>query len=366
MFREQPDGTKMNILKLFLIFLAVISGLPVAAQPPPGYYDAAGVLTGKELQQALHDIIDGHTAITYSEIWGCFRSTDAKPDSSVWDIYSDVPGGTPPYSYTFTVNRCGTYSREGDCYNREHLFPKSWFGDADPMVTDLFHIFPTDGWVNNKRGNLPFGETSAPKWTSLNGSKVGPCSWPGYASDIFEPIDEYKGDLARTMMYMAVRYYNEDRNWPGSPMVTGAEPRPWARDMLLSWHWRDSVSLKEIQRNEAVFIIQKNRNPFIDDPLFAEKIWGSLNPLLEPYEEELMVVAYPNPAFEKVFLKIGGQETREARLTVFDITGITHLDTRTVGWETVIPLQKLSPGLYFLKVTVAGGTQTLSFVKAGQ
>ncbi len=264
---------RRNLSILIFLFL----GLSVSVgQPPAGYYNPANGLSGTALRSALHDIIDNHTVSTYTDLWTHFQSTDKKSDGKVWDMYSDKPGLTPPYTYTFVTNQCGNYNSEGDCYNREHSFPKSWFGgEVLPMYTDLFHLFPTDGWVNNKRGNLPFGTTASPSWTSLNGSKVGPSSWSGYSGEVFEPIAEYKGDLARAILYMGVRYYSEDSSWPGSPMVSGSAPVEWAKLLLLKWHNDDPVSQKETDRNNAVYIIQGNRNPFVDKPEYAALIWGS-------------------------------------------------------------------------------------------
>ncbi|HRY99065.1 MAG TPA: endonuclease [Bacteroidales bacterium] len=256
-----------------LILLTLMPGL--RAQAPPGYYNATTGLYGTALKAALHQIIDGHTPMAYNQLFACYASTDDRPDGTVWDMYSDVPGGTPPYIYHFIASdQCGNYSQEGDCFNREHSFPKSWFGgDVMPMYSDLFHLYPTDGFVNGQRGNLPYGETNNPDWTSLNGSRRGPSAVPGYSGTVFEPIDAYKGDLARTYFYMAVRYYSEDASWPGSPMTNGAEPLSWALPMLIQWHQSDTVSLKERERNDAVYTFQGNRNPFIDDPYFAERIW---------------------------------------------------------------------------------------------
>src|SRR5665648_900188 len=165
---------RMQTRRVFLGFLAGIILISAGAQPPAGYYDPASGKTGKALQQSLHDIIDNHTVLTYSDLWTSFQNTDKKADGTVWDMYSDTPGGTPAYTFTFSTDQCGNYSAEGDCYNREHSFPKSWFNDASPMYTDLFHLYPTDGYVNNRRGNYPFGETASPLWTSTNGSMVGP------------------------------------------------------------------------------------------------------------------------------------------------------------------------------------------------
>ncbi len=186
------------------------------------------------------------------------------------------PGGTPPYLYTFGDDEGGSASGEGEGYNREHSWPSSWFDDQAPMRTDLFHIVPTDIYVNNRRGNYPYGEVSSPTWTSLNGSRLGPCSWPGYSGTVFEPREDFKGDLARNYFYMTTRYLGEDAGWPGSPMTDGAQLLEWAEGLLIAWHLDDPVSTKELDRNEAVYDIQSNRNPFIDHPEYVLMIYDPM------------------------------------------------------------------------------------------
>jgi len=176
---------KQALLSLLLIFTIAVT----KAQAPAGYYNTAAGKTGTDLQQALHDIIDNHTSVSYATIWTSFKTTDKKPNGKVWDMYSDIPGGTPPYEFTFVSDQCGSYGGESDCYNREHSWPKSWFNDASPMYTELFHIVATDGYVNGKRSNYPFGEVGTASWTSLNGSKLGTCITPGYSVVVFEPSD---------------------------------------------------------------------------------------------------------------------------------------------------------------------------------
>jgi len=233
-------------------------------------------LTGTELQQALHTIISDHSPQTYSSLWTHFQTTDKKPNGKVWDMYSDLPDGTAPYEYDFGTDQCGNYSGENDCYNREHSFPASWFNDSEPAYTDLHHLYPTDGYVNNRRGNYPFGEVGTATWTSRNGSRVGASVSPGYSGTVFEPIDSYKGDFARSILYMAVRYYGEDSAWPGSGMTDGSQPENWAVELLRSWDKLDPVSSKETLRNDAVESIQGNRNPFTDIPYLSGLIWSGL------------------------------------------------------------------------------------------
>lgn len=276
--RLESKEVSRSALNRFAFFLWLfVWTAPLASAQPSGYYAPAEGKRGEELQQALHDIIDDHTVLSYSNLWTAFRSTDKREDGTVWDMYSDVPGGDPPYVYTFGTDQCGNYSGEGSCYNREHSFPKSWFNDASPMYTDLFHLYPTDGYVNGKRSNFPFGETDNASWTSRNGCEVGPSSVTGYNGTVFEPIDAYKGDFARTCFYMATRYYGEDGGWPGSPMVDGAQLEPWALEMMLQWHNDDPVSDKETDRNDAVYALQGNRNPFIDHPDFVQLMYSDEN-----------------------------------------------------------------------------------------
>jgi endonuclease I len=285
---------RKSMMYIFLILVISFSGF---GQIPPGYYDAAAGLNETALQSALHDIIKNHTVVSYSDLYTYFQTTDVKNGNEVWDMYSDVPGGTPPYVYHYNSgDECGNYGSEGACFNREHSWPKSWFGgEVLPMYTDLFHLYPTDGYVNNQRNNYPYGEVSTASWTSMNGSKLGPSGTPGYSGTVFEPIDEYKGDFARTYFYMSTRYYMEDSGWPGSPMTTGSQLKPWALQMLLNWCIQDSVSQKEVDRNNAVYQVQNNRNPFIDHPEFVNEIWGY--PVgLNRMKQSVALKLYPNPA----------------------------------------------------------------------
>jgi endonuclease I len=266
--------------KHFILLISLFfASFHLNAQIPATYYDDADGLWGDTLKTVLHNIIDNHISQSYSSLWTHFYSTDADSNGFVWDIYSDVPGGTPAYQYVLGTDQCGSggYQTEGDCYNREHSFPKSWFGEAMPMNTDLFHLYPVDGYVNGMRSNYPYGETNNPSWVSTNGSKTGPCSYPGYSSVIFEPIDEYKGDLARTYFYMLTRYKGKIQNW-NSPMLQADSLAVWAKNLLLDWATQDTVSQKEINRNDSIFKIQQNRNPFIDHPEYILYIWGGQKP----------------------------------------------------------------------------------------
>ena len=287
--------------KLYLVLALIIVAFALNAQPQ-GYYNGTEGLTGNALKTKLHSIIKNDNHTSYSGLWSSYYQTDKKPNGKVWDIYSDVPNGTPPYQFTFGSDQCGNYSGEGDCYNREHLWAQSWTNDDSKHKTDLHHVYPTDGYVNNRRGNYAFGEVNNVSWTSQNGGKLGNNSVSGYSGTVFEPIDEYKGDVARALMYVSVRYYQEDGSWSTSDMTNKSVIKDWAMTMLLRWHEEDPVSQKEIDRNNAVYNIQQNRNPFVDYPEFANKIWDP-HWGIDENEYVVLVNVWPNPATSTVNVK---------------------------------------------------------------
>jgi endonuclease I len=347
--------------------LALIGQL-LFSQPPPGYYDPAGGLSGSALQLALHDIIDDHDTQTYNSLWNAFEDTDKKPNGKVWDMYSDIPGGTPPYEFTFFSDQCGNYGGEGDCYNREHAFPKSWFGgEVYPMYSDLFHMYPTDGYVNGQRGNFPYGEVSNASWTSANGSKLGDNAYPGYSGTVFEPIDDYKGDFARTYFYMATRYLDEDNGWPGSPMVNGSQPKEWALNMLFDWHKDDPVDQKEGARNDAIYDIQDNRNPFIDHPEYVDAIWFNTAITDEALINRMNFSIYPNPVVDRLNLRVTGEAKKgDLFISICDETGREVFMSDYTSQETLnIDASGLSKGFYFLLITKGNNYPpvVLKFVK---
>ncbi len=242
------------------------------------YYTTINTQTGATLKTALYDKIKGHTTVSYGGLYTQYPTTDTYYDGTVWDIYSTKVDGPSPYTYQHGQKQCGNYSTEGDCYNREHTVPQSWFNSASPMVSDIFHVLPTDGKVNGLRSNFPYGEVSNPSSTSQQGAKLGPNTTSGYSSTVFEPIDEYKGDVARGLLYMVTRYENVVSGWSGTAVLDGSSfPafKQWHLDLLLKWNLQDPPSNKEIIRNNAIANgIQNNRNPFIDSPQFAQRIWG--------------------------------------------------------------------------------------------
>ncbi len=311
---------------LFLAFISFFLLSNIYAQEPDGYYDDAQGLTGSELKTALFHIISSHTAISYDDIWNAFQSTDKKSDGTVWDIYSNC-------TYHFGTDQCGSYGGECDCYNREHSFPKSWFNDASPMYTDLFHIYPSDGYVNGRRSNYPYGEVSNPTYTSSNGCKLGPNTYGSYTGTVFEPADEYKGDLARSYFYMVTCYEDKVAGWEanasGADAMLNGTTYPcfedWALQMLLEWNNEDPVSQKEIDRNNAIYNIQGNRNPFIDHPEYVCMIWVDTCNVTSTYtiENNMKLSNFYNPETHHIIFYVNSSQTplQNINISVYNTMG---------------------------------------------
>jgi endonuclease I len=264
-----------------------LTGTCVAWGIPTSYYSTVNTQRGATLKTVLYNKILGHTTLSYTPgVWNAYSTTDVQPNGKVWDVYSTRFDQASPYEYTMVTNQCGSYSVEGNCYNREHSFPQSWFGSASPMVSDVHHVFASDGKVNGERGNFPYGNVTTINYTSLYGGKRGTSTLNyGYVGTVFEPIDEYKGDFARGYFYMATRYENLIASWVSNTGATDVLNGtsfpcflPWQLSLLQEWNNLDPVSDKEMKRNNAIFALQNNRNPFIDSPQFVQRIWGGSVP----------------------------------------------------------------------------------------
>lgn len=276
---------KRTLFSLLMSFVFIST----FAQIPTGYYDGTTGLSGAALKTKLKDIItSGHVDHGYGGLWTGYQTTDRdniagisgyENDGTILDIYSENPNGADPYTYTYGTNQCGTYGVEGDCYNREHIVPQSLFNSTAPMVSDIHFIRPTDGKVNGMRSNYPFGIVGNSTFTSQNGSKVGNSVSSGYSGIVFEPIDAFKGDVARMIFYFITRYESQLSGFSTGDMLGGsAFPglQTWELNQLLAWNTLDPVSQTEIARNNASYVYQGNRNPYIDHPEYVNEIWGAI------------------------------------------------------------------------------------------
>ena len=288
------------------------------ASIPTGYYNTA-TGTGLTLKTQLKTIItNGHVDQGYGSLWNffsntAFRDTYYENDNSLIDIYSENPSGPDPYNFTSNAQQCGTYSIEGDCYNREHLIPQAYFENVavNPMKNDPFHVAPADGKVNGLRDNYPFGRVNVASTTTANGSKLGSNLnsgySAGYSATVFEPVNEFKGDIARSFLYFATRYEDQMVSFynvatvVSKNMFDGTANNAFSStflNILLTWHQQDPVSPKEIEKNNAIYIYQGNRNPYIDHPEYACQIWGNACASLstDTFDQLGSVSIYPNPS----------------------------------------------------------------------
>lgn len=270
---------------------------------PPGYYSSATGLSCAPLKTSLNTIINtGVTPKTYGNLWTQYLVSDLKARevgtgsaNVIWDIYSDNPTGTDPYNFTPGPVASGGQQDNGDAaasegilYNREHSFPLSWFAGntgTPGASTDYHHIFPTDKLVNATRSNFLYGETTSPTFTAQNGGKLGPSAYLlSNAVTVFEPINTYKGDVARAFLYMLTMYQSSMASWDGNATDASTyalDGTTWPSvtltyfNIMYKWHQQDPVSQKEIDRNNAGYVFQGNRNPFVDHPEYVASIWGS-------------------------------------------------------------------------------------------
>jgi len=238
---------------------SVTSNFSVTVNAANDYYAAAYDKEGQALKKALHDIISVQKILSYDDAWDALRYTDEDPNNlnNVLLFYS---GKSSPKS-----NNGGNVGN----WNREHTWAKSHgnFGTSKGPGTDIHHLRPTDVSVNSSRGNLDFDN---------GGSPVSGCNGCLKDSDSFEPPNNVKGDVARILFYMATRYESGDRVdlELNEKVNNGTAPYHGKLSILLQWHQQDPVDDYEKRRNDRIYEVQGNRNPFIDHPEWVETIYG--------------------------------------------------------------------------------------------
>lgn len=254
------------------------------------------------LKTKITQVKDGNSnTVSYDGLWDAYKTSDAVPGSEslskpkIWDMY----GG---FAFTWSDDQAGSYKNEGDVYNREHSVPKSWFSEHTPAYSDLVHLVPTDGKINGMRSNYAFGEVDNASYSySFDARSYGGVQYQNAGiskkgsaksingvscpqSIVFEPDDQFKGDFARIYMYFAVRYGGgtcDAASGAGaaifSSSLTASNPyvTNYGKELLKKWHVQDPVSEKETNRNDVIEAKQGNRNPFVDYPEWADKIFGS-------------------------------------------------------------------------------------------
>lgn len=358
----------------FLIIILLTTSLGFS-QIPTGYYNSA-TGNGFTLKTQLHSIISNNTnalnsSSNYGGLWtlfttNAFRDTYYENDNSLLDVYSEKPTLPDSYNFISTSQQCGNYTNEGDCYNREHTVPQSYFGNSTyPMYSDAHFVLPTDGKVNAQRDDYPYGKVNTANWTSTNGSKLGPNLNSGYSAGytltVFEPIDEFKGDIARCLFYFVTNYENQlvtfyNNSTSTSKIMfdgtTNHSFSPTFLNILLKWHLMDPVSPYEIGKNNAVYLFQGNRNPFIDHPEYVCQIWATECAALsnESFIDESKINLYPNPSYN-------GSITIESTQTILNIK-ILNINGQIIRefenplfTNSIFQIDNLPKGFFLLKVS---------------
>lgn len=287
-------------LTFILLLTAGLESMAAVTTPAevPAYYSSLNGKSGANLWAAASSVAARNRKnIGYDGLYDAYKKTDSYPADSVgkaglvWDIYSLC-------GFSHNQKKCGSYQKECDCYNREHSIPKSWFGGSTSGIgCDIFHVIPTDGKVNGMRSAFVYGEVKgSAEYTSKMGHKKGSggailnerktiCAAAGsstsFSGTVFEPVDQYKGDLARGIMGTMLSWNRDMTQAEGSRFFqssftpnTNFGLTAYGVALLMKWHRQDPVSKKEIDRNNGIQATQGNRNPIIDYPYLAEYIWG--------------------------------------------------------------------------------------------
>jgi len=356
--------------KLYSLLLTIIA-FTGFAQIPAGYYNTA-TGTGYTLKTQLYNIINGHDDKGYAGLYTTYLTSDKdffyENNGTMLDMYIENPTGTDLCEYTYGINQDDGSGGTEECqkYNREHLIPQAVFGSAPPMYSDAHFVVPADKYLNGARGNLPFGRIDVANLVSSNGTKRGSNLNSGYSAGysgtVFEPIDEFKGDIARMILYFATRYQNVVGGY-SYDMFNGTSNQVFtsnAINVLLTWHNQDPVSNREISRNNAIYNRQDNRNPYIDHPEYAMSIWGSLLSTTSFSMLEAVTI-YPNPAT--------GNNINIATETVLDEIELISINGQIIqkmknplSSNNTYLIENLSPGFYFIKLSSNEGSVTKKIV----
>jgi endonuclease I len=366
--------------KIFTLFFLNLAFLGLAQQTlsvnaiPAGYYNTA-TGTGYTLKTQLFNIINDHNDRGYGGLYTTYLTSDIdnyyENNGTMLDMYTENPTGTEcEYVYGGGLQDDGTLgNNECERYNREHLVPQSYFGNGVvPMYSDAHFVVPSDKYVNAQRGDFPFGRVNNATNTYLNGSKRGLNLNSGYSSGfsltVFEPIDEFKGDIARMLLYFVTRYEDQLVNFYSSSSSlskvmfdgsTGQSFSPTFLNILLTWNQLDPVSQREIDRNNAIYARQNNRNPYIDNNNYVTQVWGL--PLSNTTFSDLSSVAvYPNPTTDVINIQ---SETTLEEIEIITINGqVLQQIKQPVLNDNIYTISNLPKGFYFIKL--ANATQSVT------
>lgn len=351
-------------MKKYLTIIILFVALQCLSQIPAGYYNSA-TGTGYTLKTQLYNIIKVSTDRGYAGLYTTYLTSDKdffyENNGTLLDNYTENPTG-PECEFTYGVGQDDGTLGNNECerYNREHLIPQSVFNAALPMFSDAHFVVPADKYVNAIRGDLPFGKVNNANWTGSNGTKRGSNLNSGYSAGytgtVFEPIDEFKGDIARCLLYFATRYEDFVASY-SYEMFNGTSDQVFAQpflNILLTWNALDPVSPREIARNNAIGTNarQRNRNPFIDNNNYVTSIWGS--PLgISQFELLEKAQIFPNPTSSNS-VQIYSSVPLDT-ITVVNLNGqIVQVISNPIPEQNNYTLNQLTKGFYLVKLSSEG------------
>ncbi len=317
-------SSKTHILRWLTASLMTLVSTVTTAQIPEGYYSALKGKSGEQLKTAIHGIIKNAKVLSYGSgsgsTWSGFYQTDRNEDNSCIDRYSNE------------VRYFTSKTSPPSGMNIEHSFPKSWWGgSSNQAYKDLYNLMPSDQKANSAKSNYPMGKVSGTASYDNGAVKVGNGT---NGSKVWEPIDKWKGDFSRGMMYMATAY--QDFTWEGNMydniLVQGDYPtlQKWAYTLYIQWAAADPVDEIESKRNDAVCKIQGNRNPYVDFPNLMHYVWG--DSIGTPFNPETTVKStdYNNGSGGNTGGE-GGNGGGDSPQEPVDVTIYSELFTQTTG-----------------------------------
>jgi len=351
--------------KIITVLFCFIAN-PIVAQIPLGYYSTASGLTGDTLKDVLNDIIDGHIEFSYTsssvDTWDILKKADKDPANSnnVIGIYS-----------AFSMNGPLEYNSAGG-WSREHVWAKSRgnFGTSRGVGTDLHNLHAEDVSTNSARNNRNF-DTATTQYVDGSGNYNGVT--PSYTSSnawVWEPRDEMKGDVARVIFYMSVRYQGEngelDLELTDSLLPSSSQlPLHGNARTLYNWHLNDTVSLRERARNDTIYKYQNNRNPFVDHPEYVRDIYGAMfGPSTVSVEKnvisnEVEYRIYPNPSNSNITIE--SDQAKILEVQVIDNQGKLVRTEQPLSNRVEISVTELKSGIYFLKIRDSNGNDSTHY-----
>lgn len=344
-----------------IIIILLIPLYYLFATIPPGYYTTLNGKKAAALKTELHNILMQDTSRYYSygsgenHTWNGFYNTDRDiVTNQVIDMYSNI------VRYFVTDYITLGYPGFGQELHIEHSLPKSWWGSHEwAAYKDLNHLYPADGSTNLSKNDNPLGVVRGTPTKNNGVSKIGPAVYDGYTGAVFEPADQYKGDFARSYFYMATAYEHYKNCWdttkPENMLENNTYPvfKIWAINLLLQWSRQDPVSQKEIARNENVYTIQGNRNPFIDIPELAEFIWGTNKNIIYQFitttkeVEECRSTFIYNDKYDS-FTVVSPKNTHIS-YEIFTVSGQKIEEGKSQN-NTQIKLHNITTGIYIIRI----------------